>query len=276
MIKSSIILLFAFSSSSNLYAQYYYNDIVNNKQVLAELASLKEKKINGVKVISLEATGEESEGFTCQKKINRDYTEVEIYTSTNESYPNTFTSYFTKAGLLLKTVDSSEAGATSIAYTYDAAGRLVSINSSKHFATDDDAGVVVEKHLYNYNNAGVLQKMILVKNNRDTTVYDFQADENGNVSIEKNSKTGEDYYYYYNGRNQLTDIVHRYNYQKKLFPEYAFEYDDAGQLIKMITTEKEGAYYFTWRYDYENGLRVNERCYAKEGRIMGSVEYKYK
>ena len=276
MIKPFIIALLALTSASTMNAQYYYNDIVNNKQVLAELANLKAKKINGVKLISMEATGEETEGFTCQKKINRDYTEVEIYTETTESYPNTFTSYFTKTGLLQKTVDSSEAGATTIDYTYDAAGRLVSINSSKHFATDDDAGVVVEKHLYNYSSAGVLQKMILVKNNRDTTVFDFQADENGNVGIEKNSKTGEDYYYYYNGKKQLTDIVHRYNYQKKLFPEYAFEYDDAGQMIKMITTEKEGAYYFTWRYDYENGLRVNERCYAKEGRIMGSVEYKYK
>ncbi|MFM6926619.1 MAG: hypothetical protein ACKOU7_14020 [Ferruginibacter sp.] len=276
MIRFTTILLLAFAGPSNLYAQYYYNDIVNNKQVLAELAALKEKKINGVKVISMEATGEETEGFTCQKKINRDYTEVEIYTSTNESYPNTFTSYFTKAGLLQRTVDSSEVGATTIDYTYDAAGRLVSINSSKHFNTDDDAGVVMEKHLYNYSSAGILDKMILIKNSRDTTIFEFKADENGNVAIEKNSKTGEDYYYYYNGKKQLTDIVHRYSYQKKLFPEYAFEYNDEGQLVKMITTEKEGAYYFTWRYDYENGLRVNERCYAKEGRIMGSVEYKYK
>ena len=276
MIKSAILLLFAFTTVLNLQAQYYYNDIVNNKQVLAELATLKAKKINGVKVISLEATGEASEGFTCQKKINRDFTEMEIYTSTDESYPNTFTSYFTKAGLLQRTVDSSEAGATTIYYAYDGAGRLVNVNSSKHFATDDDAGVVFEQHLYKYNNAGILEKMTMVKNNRDTTLYVFQADENGNVAIEKNSRTGEDYYYYYNGRNQLTDIVHRYTYQKKLFPEYAFEYDDAGQLRKTITTEKEGAYYFIWRYDYEDGLRMNERCYSKEGKIMGSVEYKYK
>ena len=276
MVRSSILLLLTFTTSSNLFAQYYYNDIVNNKQVLAEMAALKAKKINGVKVISLEATGEESEGFTCQKKINRDYTEVEIYTETNESYPNTFTSYFTKAGLLLKTVDSSEAGATAIAYTYDAADRLVSVNSSKHFATDDDAGIVFEQHQYKYDNAGLLEKMMLIKNNRDTNLFEFKADESGNIAIEKNSRTGEDYYYYYNGKKQLTDIVHKYTYQKKLFPEYAFEYDDAGQLAKMITTEKEGAYYFTWRYDYEDGLRVNERCYAKEGKIMGSVEYKYK
>ena len=100
MIKYTIILFLTLTTSSNLCAQYYYNDIVNNKQVLAELAMLKQKKINGVKVTSLEATGEETEGFTCQKKINRDFTEVEIYTSTDESYPNTFISYFTKSGLL--------------------------------------------------------------------------------------------------------------------------------------------------------------------------------
>lgn len=276
MIKYTIILLFTLTVSANLSAQYYYNDIINNKQVLAELATLKEKKINGVKVTSLEATGEATEGFTCQKKINRDFTEVEIYTSTDESYPNTFTSYFTKTGLLMRTIDSSEAGATTIDYTYDAAGRLVSINSSKRFATDDDAGVVLEKHLYNYNAAGVLQQLVLVKNNRDTTLFLFEADESGNILIEKNAKTAEVYYYYYDARNRLTDIVHRYSYQKNLFTEYSFEYNETGQLAKMITSEKEGAYYFTWRYDYEDGLRLNERCYSKEGRIMGSVEYKYK
>ena len=276
MIKKNIIVLFAIIISSTASAQYYYDDIVNNKQILADLAVLKEKKIKGIKVTSMEANGKESEGFTCQKKINRDFTEVEIYTATNESYPNTFISYFTKAGLLQKTVDSSEAGATTIDYMYDAANRLISINSSKHFATDDDAGVVVERHLYKYDAAGILEQMTLVKNNRDTTMYFFQADEKGNVGIEKNSKTAEIYYYYYNTKNQLTDIVHSYNYQKKLFTEYAFEYDYAGQLVKMVTSEKEGAYYFTWRYNYEDGLRIGERCYSKEGKIMGSVEYKYK
>lgn len=276
MAKSTIVILLALATSFTTSAQYYYNDIVNNKQILAELAVLKEKKVKGIKVTSLESTGEESGGFICQKKINRDFTEVEIYTETNETYPNTFISYFTKSGLLQKTVDSSEAGATTINYAYDVSNRLISINSIKHFATDDDAGVVLEKHLYNYNAAGMLEQMMLIKNSRDTTLYFFQPDEKGNVGIEKNSKTAEVYYYYYDNKNQLTDIVHKYSQQKNLFTEYSFEYNYAGQLTKMITSEKEGAYFFTWRYNYDEGLRVSERCYAKEGRIMGSVEYKYK
>jgi len=276
MFKTAFIVLIALVTGSNSNAQYFYNDIMNNKQVLAELAVLKEKKIKGVKVTSIESTGEETEGFVCQKKINRDYTEVEIYTETNESYPNTFISLFDRAGLLKQTVDSSEAGATTTDYTYDGTGRLVSIYSSKHFATDDDAGVVVEQHIYKYNDAGILQLMTLVKNKRDTTLYLFEADESGNVIIEKNEKTSEVYYYYYDDKNRLSDIVHKYSYQKTLFTENSFEYNENGQLSKMVTSEKEGAYFFTWRYTYEDGLRKDERCFSKEGRIMGSVEYHYK
>jgi YD repeat-containing protein len=276
MVKKIFVALIILATVYSADAQYYYNDIINHKQVLAELAILKEKKIKGVKITSLESNGEESEGFICQKKINRDFTEVEIYTETNQSYPNTFISYFDKAGLLQRTIDSSEAGATSVDYSYDAAGRIVSISSSKHFATDDDAGITSERHLYRYNANGILEQMTLIKNNRDTTLYFFEADETGNIAIEKNSKTSELYYYYYDAKNRLTDIVHRYSYQKNLFPEFSFEYNPAGQVTKMVTTEKEGAYFFTWRYAYEDGLRMNERCYSKEGRIMGSVEYKYK
>jgi YD repeat-containing protein len=276
MKKPFIGLFVLMTSSFTVSAQYYYTDVINNKHAMAELAMLKQKNIKGVKVTSLEATGEETEGFICQKKINRDYTEVEIYTETSESYPNTFVSYFNNAGQLQRTVDSSEAGATTVDYTYNAGGRVITVNSSRSFATDDDAGQVTEKHIYNYNDAGILQKMLLVKNNRDTTVYIFEADELGNVIIEKNERTAEVYYYYYDEKNRLTDIVHKYSYQKQLFTESSFEYDEMGQLVKMVSSEKEGAYYFTWRYNYEDGLRTNERCYSKEGRLMGSVEYKYK
>jgi len=276
MIKKIFVVLIAMIMASASDAQYYYTDIVSNKQVMAEIALLKEKNIKAVKVTSFEPTGEESEGFICRKKINRDFTEVEIYTATNESYPTSFVSYFDKSGLLQKTIDTSEAGATTINYRYDAERRLVSMNSSKHFATEDDAGIVTEQHLYQYNTTGILEKMSLIKNNLDTTQYIFEADEDGNIIIEKNSRTSEVYYYYYDTKNQLTEIVHRYSYQKTLFTESSFEYNNMGQVTKMISSEKEGAYYFTWRYNYEDGLRATERCYSKEGRMMGSVEYLYK
>lgn len=269
------VAVFMFTGYSTT-AQYYYTDIISNKQVMAEMALFKEKKVKGVKIISFESTGEVSEGFICQKKINRDFSEVELYTETNESYPNTLTSYFDKSGQLQRTIDTSEAGATTNDYRYDAAGKLISMNSTKNFATDDDAGIVTEQHLYQYNATGLLERMFLIKNEIDTTNYAFEADESGNIIIEKNAKTAEVYYYYYDIKNRLSEIVHRYSFQKNPFTESSFEYNNAGQVTKMVSSEKEGAYYFTWRYNYEDGLRSTERCFSKEGRLMGSVEYKYK
>lgn len=276
MIRTICCLVITMTGGYKVNAQYYYADIISNKQVMAEMAMLKEKKIRAVIVTSLEDNGMESEGFICRKKINKDFNEVEIYTATNESYPNTFISYFDKSGLLQKTIDSSEAGVTTSLYKYDSEGRLISMSTTKHFATEDDAGVVTEQHIYQYNAAGIPDQMLLVKNNRDTVLYAFEADEYGNIIIEKNEKTAEVYYYYYNSTRQLTEIVHRYSYQKNLFTESAFEYNNLGQIIKMVSSEKEGAYYFTWRYNYEDGLRKTERCFSKEGRLMGSVEYAYK
>jgi len=274
--KRSILCLTVLLAGAHVsLGQYYYTDILNSKQVMAELVVLKEKKVKGIKVISMEPDGTQTEGFTCQKKINRDYTEIEVYTSTDESYPNTFTSYFSKEGLLQRTVDSSEAGATTIDYLYNA-GKIVSVNSVKNFATDDDPGDITEQHIYTYNASGVPVNMTMVRNRRDTTLFVFEADDQGNVLIEKNEKTAEVYYYYYDERNRIIEIVHKYSFQKQLFTESSFEYDEAGQLGRMVTSEKEGAYYFTWRYNYEDGLRTNERCYSKEGKLMGSVEYLYK
>ena len=48
----------------------------------------------------------------------------------------------------------------------------------------------------------------------------FSLDENKNVTIEKNSETGDLYYYYYDAKNRLTDIVHKYQQQKKINTDY--------------------------------------------------------
>ena len=74
----------------------------------------------------------------------------------------------------------------------------------------------------------------------------------------------------------MTEIAHSYTARNKLTTDFIFEYNQADQVTKMEASEKEGAYYFTWRYNYENGLRSMERCYSKEGTIQGSVEYAYK
>ena len=118
--------------------------------------------------------------------------------------------------------------------------------------------------------------MLRIKNNADTTIITFAEDEAGNTGIEKNSKTGDTYYYYYDAKKRLTDVVRLNPANQKMLPDYMFEYNYSGQIIQMTTTEEGGSYYFVWKYTYENGLRIREKCFSNERRLMGSIEYAYK
>jgi hypothetical protein len=101
-------------------------------------------------------------------------------------------------------------------------------------------------------------------------------DEKNNIAIEKDTRNGRKYFYYYDDKNRLTDIVHTNEFKEKLLPDYLFEYNASGQLVQMTSTEEGGSYYYIWKYSYENGLRSKEKLYSKERKLMGSISYEYK
>ncbi len=256
-------------------AQYYYKDIVSNKQLIADMAILKEQKKKQVTVKSFEDDGTSSEGFFCEKKINKNYTEVETFNRSNVSGASLLTSIFDKNGLLVQTIDSSNIAISTSTYTYGN-NNIISIASGVRSSDDDFKNEIKELHLYQYNEKGVAIKMTQIKNNTDSTVYLFSADEKNNITIEKNTKTGVTYYYYYDAKNRLTDVVRLNQFNKKMLPDYMFEYNNEGLITQMTTTEEGGSYYFIWKYTYDNGLRIKEKCFSKEKRLMGSIEYEYK
>ncbi len=58
---------------------------------------------------------------------------------------------------------------------------------------------------------------------------------------------------------------------------YMYEYNSANQPIQMISTAVGGDNYFIWRYAYnDKKLRETEKCYSKEKRLLGRIEYEYK
>jgi hypothetical protein len=59
-------------------------------------------------------------------------------------------------------------------------------------------------------------------------------------------------------------------------PDFLFEYNSAGQVTQMITTE-EGISnnYFTWKNTYNDGLRIIEKCFSKEKELLGYFEFEY-
>jgi hypothetical protein len=276
MIKPFAAIIALFTISLHAGAQYYYKDIVSNKQLMAEMALLKEQKLHTISLKSFEDDGSPSEGFFCEKNINKKYTSVTTRTKSYVTAASEFISFFDDKGLLLQTTDSSDISSSNAYFSYTDKGALKSIVTLNRSSDDDFQNEIKEEHIYEYSSNGNPVKMYRIKNSADTTLVLFSDDEYGNLSIEKNTKTGDSYYYYYDAKKRLTDVV-RFNPEKgKMLPDYMFEYNFGGQVSQMTTTEEGGSYYFIWKYTYENGLRIREKCFSKERRLMGTIEYEYK
>jgi hypothetical protein len=271
--KTSLCILLV-SVSALVNAQYYYKDIVSNNQLAADMKAYKENKIRKVTLKSFEDNGVESEGFFCEKKISKNYKKTALFTRADIAPASLFTSIFDNDGKLLSTNDSSSLSVTEIRYSYDEKQRISAILSTVR-AIEEFENSITEEHIYIYEN-NVLKKMVRIKNGKDSTDILFSADEKGNITLEKDTKNGTKFYYYYDNLNRLTDIVQANEYIKKLKPDYIFEYNNAGQVTQMTAVEEGSSNYFIWKYNYENGLRLRERCFTNEKRLMGRIEYEYK
>ena len=277
MSKKNIFLLLSLCFSGVANAQFYYKDIVSNKQLTDEMKALKENKIRSINLKSFDDDGSESEGFFCEKKISRDYRKTEMFTRADISAASLVTSEFNDAGKLIATNDSSNLSVTHINYSYDGSGRIKSVFSAVRSADEDFSNSITEEHIYTYDEHDQPAKMLLIKNRKDTAEILFANDEKENVGLEKNTSSGSKYYYYYDTKNRLTDIVPgNDNDPRKLKPDYMFEYTPAGQVSQMTAVQEGTGNYFIWKYNYDNGLRSKARCLSDEKRLMGSVEYEYK
>ena len=273
--KKFFLSVFILLSFNALQAQYYYKDLVSNAQVVADMKAYKENKIKKIVLKSFEDNGVESEGFFCEKKINKEYTKAALYTKAYISAASLFTSTFDTDGKLLNTYDSSLLSVTHIIYSYNSDNLISSITSAVRSSDEDFSNEIKEEHFYTYNN-GKPSKITRVKNGKDTTDILFALDENGNVAIEKDTKNGTKFFYYYDSKRRLTDIVQANEYSKNAKPDYIFEYNNAGLITQMTSLEEGSKSFYVWKYSYENGLRIKERCFTDERKLMGSIEYEYK
>jgi hypothetical protein len=283
------VLLFSFGQQAG--AQFYYKDIVINKQLMAEMALLKAQKIRTVKVNSFDREDEPSAGFFCEKKIKRDYSQMEMVSRSYATSESVLLSYFNDKGQLTQTTDSTDIAVGYTLYGYDAQGNLSSIQSGSRSSDDDFTVDASETHLYYYNANNQPIQLVKVKNNKDSVTINFVLDEKGNVVEEQNTRTNQSYYYYYDAKNRLTDVVYYNSSLRKLLPVLMFEYNTLNEITQMITAEEGSLFYYTWKYTYENGLRIRERCYynqkseplIRENRgyagprnLQGIIEYEYK
>jgi hypothetical protein len=273
-LKKTAFCIVLVSISAIVNAQYYYKDIISNNQLAADMKAYKENKIRKVTLKSFEDNGVESEGFFCEKKISKNYKKTALFTRADIAPASLFTSIFDNDGKLLSTNDSSSLSVTEIRYSYDDKQRISAILSTVR-AIEEFENSITEEHIYVYEN-DMPKKMVRIKNGKDSTDILFTTDESGNITLEKDTKNGTKFYYYYDTQNRLTDIVQANEFTKNLKPDYMFEYNSAGQITQMTAVEEGSSNYFIWKYNYENGLRLRERCFTNEKRLMGRIEYEYK
>jgi hypothetical protein len=263
--------------SGNLTAQYFYKDIWNPQQLNKELAILKNEKIRTVSVKSFEDNGEPSEGFFCEKKIDRDYSLSETLTRSFVTNQSILITRFNSNGQITQTTDSAESSVSRTEYLYNDEKKISAVKSITK--AEGDADGIEEIHDYFYKQNGELEKMTRKKNDTEISTVIFKVDEKGNVIEEEEifkNGDGKKYYYYYDDKNRLTDIVHYFGRAKRLLPDYMYEYNSAGQIKQMISTEEGGGYY-VWKYTYnDKNLRETEKCLSKERRLLGSIQYIYK
>ena len=122
--------------------------------------------------------------------------------------------------------------------------------------------------------------MIRIKDNADSTIVHFKKDEHQNITEELWLKKGrmiEHYYYYYNDKNQLTDIV-RYNIEaQQMLPDFLFEYDENGMLSSLTQVPQGSSDYVVWKYIYdERGLKSKDVLFDKHQELLGTVTYTYR
>ena len=275
-VSGHFVFVFLLFLNITTNAQFYYKDQVLPRQSVQQLQQLKSAKVKAVKLTSFESDGAVTQDFTGEQTINRNYTVITTVTKSRVSDSSELTTFYNAAGQLIKTIDTTDGFKSVTEYRYDGSNRLTSITNSSI-----SPGLVAEEeqHVWMYAANGTPEKMWKIKNKTDTTHVTFVTDEKANVVEEHSTRNGRaipTYYYYYDDKNRLTDIV-RYNERaKRLLPDYVFEYDEEDRISSVIIVPESGSDYEKWFYSYyENGLKGQEACYNKRQELQGRTEYEY-
>ncbi|MDB5230268.1 MAG: hypothetical protein JWN76_1073 [Chitinophagaceae bacterium] len=256
--------------------QYYFNDVVIQLAAAKQHQLLKTNNIRKVTASSFENDNQAADNFSLTQDINEDASTVTTKSSSPESGISITTSSY-RGNRVIKTDDSSANVRSTITYTYDASGRISMIRT---LTKDAFMGSVSEEtHNWFYKENGIASYMLRVKDKTDTTRIEFTYDEKGNIAEEtwkKRNTPIEHYYYYYDEAGHLTDIVRFNNKVKKMLPDFLYEYDAEGRIIKATQVPANSSNYIVWTYTYNSkGLKQQEIATNKQKQLIGRIEYKY-
>jgi hypothetical protein len=267
-----LLVCFGFSSAK---AQYYYKDLMSTIQQNKQFATLKNGNIRTIKIESFDENDQPSEGFFCEKKINKNFSQSQMMSKSNITGESVLTTDYNNHGDVIKTTTSTPSTTNTVEFEYDTNGNI-SLIRTKTIADGDSSGIT-ETHEYYYDN-GRPVKMLRKKNNSLIATITFVADAKGNIIEEDPSGNSIDkkYFYYYDDSNRLTDVVHYNVVAKRLLPDYMFEYSEGNLPNQMISVDETGRNYFIWKYAYDDKkLPEIQKCFSKEKQLMGTIQFEY-
>lgn len=257
--------------------QYYYQDIITNRNNHDQFQLLKKARVTRMTGKSLEGSGEPTEGFLMEQVFNSSYSQVKTATQLPGSPKTVLVNYYNGQGFLYRTVDSNDNSTSVYDYKYNDKGELAAIVNSARSSADKVKSS--ESHNWFYKDGGAPEKMLRIREGTDTMEVRFVSDEKGRVTEEhvyNRNVPGNKVYYYYDDAGRLTDIVRFQEKLGRLIPDYTFDYSEDGRLSEMMVVQQGGKDYLTWRYQYsEQGLKQKESCFTRQKRLAGSVEYSY-
>ena len=214
--------------------------------------------------------------FIIEQQISSDFRKSVTTTALPDNSQSVLTINY-ENNKVKKTIDANHKVETINSFIYNDKGLLINIASN----TNDTAVKINsnEVHIWRYNANNVPEALLKIKNKLDTTFIDFNYDEKGNIGEERWRRKGrvyETYYYYYNDKNLVTDVVRFNSRAKQLLPDFLYEYDDKNRIVKMTQITSGGSNYLVWNYSYnDKGLKESEICYNKQRQLVGRIEYGY-
>jgi hypothetical protein len=273
--RGIVFFIAVYFNSSAANAQYYYKDVLSTLQQNKEFSILKNANIKLIKISSFDENDQPSDGFFCEKKINKTFTQSQMLSKSNITGQSLLVTDYNNKGEVVKTTTTTPTTDNTVEFQYDQNGNILLITTNT--IADGDSSGITETHQYFYEN-GKPVKMLRKKNNKLISTITFVLDDKGNVIEEDPSGNTIDkkYYYYYDDHNRLTDIVHFNVIAKKLLPDYMFEYSTGTQPKQMISVDETGRNYFIWKYAYDDkNLPEIQKCFSKEKNLLGTIQFDY-
>lgn len=273
---TGFLISFFSLSFSSVNAQYFYKDLMSTIQQNNQFSILKNENLKLIKISSFDENDQPSDGFFCEKKINKNFTQSQMMSNSNITGQALLVTDYNAKGDVIKTTTTTPTTNNTVEFEYDSNGNI-SLIRTKTIADGDSSGIT-ETHEYFYENK-LPVKMIRKKNNSVISTITFVADKKGNIIEEAPSGRANDkkYFYYYDDNNRLTDVVHYNVIAKRLLPDYMFEYNNENLPKQMISVDESGRNYFIWKYSYtDRKLPEIQKCFSKEKHLLGTIQFDYK